>query len=112
MNDELLEPIKTGRLNLRCPCAHDAPGIARLMTPAISRWLASWPLPLTVEAAANKIAQAQTMVAEQRGLQFVIERKLDCALMGWVRVSLSESDPSGPTIARDHWAKAIWVKPV
>lgn len=48
--------IDTPRLRLRCARAADAPRISGLMTPAIGRWLASWPTPYTQAMARERIA--------------------------------------------------------
>ena len=57
-----------------------------MMTPPVSRWLASWPAPFTAEMAAERIAAAAQANADGRALLFVIERRQDAAPVGWIGV--------------------------
>jgi ribosomal-protein-alanine N-acetyltransferase len=90
---DFAEPIETGRVRLRAVNPEDASAIARLMTLAVSRWLASWPYPLTEEAACERIERWRTAVAERRAFQCAVERQSDAMLMGWISVSREETDP-------------------
>jgi len=93
MNDEdLFEPIDTERTHLRCPRCVDATTIAGLMTPGVSRWLAAWPLATTEQVAVAKILQAREEIAAGQALHFLIERQVDQAVMGWIRVSRAETE--------------------
>jgi RimJ/RimL family protein N-acetyltransferase len=90
---DFAEPIETGRVRLRAVQPEDASAIARLMTSTVSRWLASWPYPLTEEAARELIVRWRTAVAERRAFQRVVERQSDAMPMGWISVSREEADP-------------------
>ncbi|MGY2046771.1 GNAT family N-acetyltransferase [Methylobacterium sp. JK268] len=79
-------PIITERLRLRCPRADDAEAVSRMLTPAISRWLASWPVPFTPAMAAERIAAARRAVAENRALICAIDGRADGILIGWIGV--------------------------
>lgn len=67
--------IETARLRLRRPQPDDAPALAALMTPAISRWLARWPVPFTVGMAQARIADALDGMAQGRTLFCMIEHQ-------------------------------------
>ena len=85
--------IETPRLRLRPVHDGHAEATARLMTPALSRWLASWPAPVTAAAVAARIAALRQAIAAGRTLCFAIERREDGAMVGWVSVARSEHDP-------------------
>ena len=92
-NDDLFEAIETERSRLRCVRVEDAGIIAGLMTPAVSRWLASWPAPVTEEVVATRIAEARAEVVTNQALHCLVERRSDSAVMGWIRVSRIEASP-------------------
>lgn len=81
------DPVETVRLKLRCVRPGDAEHISAMMTPAISRWVASWPVPFTPEMAAARIAVALRAAETGRALPFVVERRSDGELLGWVSVN-------------------------
>ena len=80
----LLSPIETPRLILRCVEPSDAITVARLMTPSVSRWLASWPSPTTIEFATTRIHEAREAVIRNEAAHYFIERNGDG--IGWVRI--------------------------
>lgn len=86
-NADPFDPVKTARLKLRCVRPGDAARTSAMMTPAVSRWVASWPVPFTPEMAAERIAAARKAAEEGRALPFVVERRSDGALLGWVGVN-------------------------
>ena len=75
---------ETRRLRLRCVEGRDAPAIAEMMTEAISKRLASWPVPFSPPMAEEKIVAARGAASERRSLPLVLERKADGAVCGWV----------------------------
>jgi ribosomal-protein-alanine N-acetyltransferase len=79
--------IETQRVSLRCVQEDDARIVATLMTPTVSRWLASWPSRITEEAVIAKITEARTAIANEQALHFLIERRSDRVPMGWIRIS-------------------------
>jgi ribosomal-protein-alanine N-acetyltransferase len=87
-------PVDTRRLHLRCVEPGDASATARLLTPAVSTWLASWPSPVTTAAAAARITAMREAAGAGQLLCFAIERRDDPALMGWVIVARVPDDPS------------------
>ncbi len=90
-NDDLFKPIDTKRTRLRCPRPDDAAVVAKVMTPGISRWLASWPAPMTQQAAATRILKAREEIAVGQALHFLVEHRADNAVMGWICVSRAET---------------------
>ena len=92
-NDDLFDGIDTDRIHLRCVRPSDAVVVAQLMTPSVSRWLASWPETVTEAFVAARILEARAAVADGQALHFLIARRTDRAVMGWIRVSRVEADP-------------------
>lgn len=74
--------IETARLRLRPPCMNDAPSLAALMTPAVSRWLGNWPVPFTLELAQGRIAEVLKAMAQGDTICCVIEHGREIA--GWI----------------------------
>ena len=91
-SSDLLASLGTERLQLRCVRPEDAAQVSRLMTPAISRWVASWPVPFTPEMAAERIAAAREAAEMGRLLPFAIERRFDGVLLGWISVTRDAKD--------------------
>jgi len=88
------DPIDTARLRLRPVEKGDASHIARLMTPAVTRWLASWPSPVTESLARERIAQMRDVMLKGHAVCMAIERRADRAFMGSIHVFRTKDDPS------------------
>ena len=84
--------IETARLRLRLVDERDAPAAARLMTPAISRWLASWPSPLDEAGAAARLRRMHDAAAKGEALCFAIERRESAELIGLVMIVRCKHD--------------------
>ena len=97
----LVAPLGTERLRLRCVRPEDAAQVSRLMTLAVSRWLASWPVPFTPEMAAERIMAAYAESEKGRLLPFAIERRFDGVLLGWISVTRDAKD--GRRGALGYW---------
>jgi ribosomal-protein-alanine N-acetyltransferase len=78
--------IETARLRLRPVDETDAPAAARLMTPDVSRWLASWPAPLDERQAAIRLRHMQDATRRGRALCLGIERRDNPDLIGLVTI--------------------------
>lgn len=89
---ETLPPVDTERLRLRCAEERDAAALAGLMSEAISRRLASWPVPYTPVMALDRISGVRMAAAERRSLPLVIERRADGVVMGWISISRAPGD--------------------
>ena len=85
--------IETPRLALRPPQPGDAAVLAALMTPEVSRWVATWPHPFSEAMAAERIAEAEAAVREGRGFHRLIALREDGAVMGWLGIALIHEAP-------------------
>lgn len=85
--------VDTGRLRLRCVEERDAAALAGLMSEAVSRRLASWPVPYTPVMALDRIAGVRMAADERRSLPLVVERRADGAVLGWISISRAPGDP-------------------
>lgn len=63
------------------------------MTPSVSRWVASWPYPFTVEMAEDRVGDASELNAAGKALLLAIERREDEALLGCIGVQREGHDP-------------------
>ena len=79
---ELLPVVVTPRLRLRCFRPEDAQALSANLTPPVIRWLTSWPDPVTVEVAAERIAEARQGAREGWHAGYAIERLSDGVLIG------------------------------
>ena len=84
--------IVTARLRLRLVEEHDAAAAVRLITPEISRWLASWPSPLDEAAAAARLRDLRDVATAGNGLPFAIERLDSGEMIGLVMIMRSRDD--------------------
>jgi len=82
------EPLNTGRLCLRLPTVADAPDLAALVTPAIGRWLASWPAPCTVSLATSRVTAMRVAAQAREAMGCVVE--LGSEVIGWIEVHRSQ----------------------
>jgi ribosomal-protein-alanine N-acetyltransferase len=90
-NSDLFGSFETTHLKLRCVRTNDAIKISEMMTPSVSRWVASWPLPFTVEMAIERILSIRAAFMEGRALPCAIERRSDGELLGWIAVTRREA---------------------
>lgn len=79
---ELLPVLVTPRLRLRCWRPSDAAALSANMTPAVSRWLSSWPDPTSPELALQRILEARAGVGEGWHVSYAIERLADGVVIG------------------------------
>lgn len=80
------------RLLLRCVWAGDAAATSGLMTPAVGRRVAHWPVPFTPAMALARIERAREQAAAGLSLPMALLRRADGALLGWVTVDRREAD--------------------
>ena len=81
-----LTHVETDRLILRLPEPDDAAAFTRLITPEISRWLGSWPVPFYHDRASRKIADCRAAAAADKQLPLVITRRADGEILGWLAI--------------------------
>ena len=70
----------------------DAPVAARLVTPAVSQWLASWPSPLDEAGAAARLRRMRDATVHGQALCFAIEPRDGGGLIGVVMVVRTKYD--------------------
>jgi [ribosomal protein S5]-alanine N-acetyltransferase len=81
----------TAKLRLRSVSLSDAQNLSVLMTSGISRWLASWDYPLSVEAATKRIEELQDRAMLKEALPYmIVDRRTEQAI-GWISVQRSTS---------------------
>lgn len=91
---EPFRPIATDRLILRCVRDDDAAILAALMTPRISRRLASWPARLTTALARERIRDARDRAWAGQAVPLALERRGDGAFVGWFAGACQQDDPT------------------
>jgi ribosomal-protein-alanine N-acetyltransferase len=84
--------IETERLTLRCFEPSDAAALARNMTPAVTRWLISWPDPMTPEIALQRIERSRAGMARGRQVFYAVVRRTDGRVIGGVGCGLSANE--------------------
>ena len=104
--DDPFPPIETDSLRLRCVRQGDAPATSRLMTAAVSQWLASWPVPFTMSMSVERIARAREASFGRRAAPFVAERRTDGAFLGWISVNRAADDPTRGIFA--YWLGEVF----
>ncbi|KLN60154.1 hypothetical protein WH96_13275 [Kiloniella spongiae] len=82
----------TNRLKLRFFEHSDAPSLAKLISPNISRWLANWPPRLSIPEAHKKITQLIETTESKRALNVAIICKDDNQLIGALSVKVGKSN--------------------
>jgi ribosomal-protein-alanine N-acetyltransferase len=85
-HENMLRSVEAERLRLRCPEPEDALALSRMVTPAVSQWLLSWPDAMEADDVRERIKKARDAVAGGGALFFVIELKPDRTPIGWLSI--------------------------
>jgi [ribosomal protein S5]-alanine N-acetyltransferase len=85
-------PIEGLNVRLWCISLKDAPAIAGMMTPDISRWLAAWPPNPTAAEVTQRLRRAQQAMEQKRELHFRIEERGRNRMVGYVSLAQSQTD--------------------
>lgn len=85
--------IETDRLTLRCFEPSDAAALARNMTPAVTRWLISWPDPMTPEIALQRIERSRAGMARGDRVFYAVVRRTDGRVIGGLACGLNPDAP-------------------
>ena len=93
--------LTTARLWLRPAVVEDASRLAQLVSAGVSRWVASWPFPLSEEEAAKRIADARKAAALGLALPYVIGTKEQNQVIGWA--GITQVAPGEPKAALGYW---------
>lgn len=88
----LLPVIETQRLILRAIEPGDAAALAANLTPAVTRWLASWPDPMTPEIALARITRSQAAMRRGGHVFYVLERRSDHRVIGGLSGGITAAD--------------------
>jgi ribosomal-protein-alanine N-acetyltransferase len=99
---DIFPPVLTPRLKLRCVHPDDATTLSGMMVQEISRWMASWPVPFTVEMARARIDQAREAAHAGDALPFAVTRRENGTVIGWLMVH--RVGPQAP----DRGSVAYW----
>jgi ribosomal-protein-alanine N-acetyltransferase len=90
---ELLPIIETERLQLRAFELSDADDIVANMTPSVTRWLASWPSPLTRDEAVARIERSRAAMRDGVHAFYALARRADARVIGSVGAGLVAENP-------------------
>ncbi|OAS16577.1 GNAT family N-acetyltransferase [Methylobacterium platani] len=101
MTGALPPTLDTPRLRLRLVAPGDAEATSALMSPAVSRWLASWPLPFTVGMARERIALARSLAEAGQALPLAVTARSTGELLGWIMLHRTCDDPRTGTLG--YW---------
>ncbi len=85
--------LETPRLTLRCVRVEDAEAISALMVPEISRWLASWSLPFTVEKARARILRERDAAESGKMMPLAIVERATGSVIGCVTIFRYPDEP-------------------
>jgi len=100
------EVFDTRRLTIRSCRLNDAPALQALMTPAISKWVAAWPTPLSLEACRDILVSNLAGASEGSIFPAVILNPHHGELVGWIKIEVTEdvtrSAELGYWIGEDH----------
>jgi RimJ/RimL family protein N-acetyltransferase len=97
--------LETPRLTLRPVEIDDAAAIAQVMTPEVTRWLASWPNPTTPAFARERVAQSRAATARGGHVWWGLIHRADQRLIGGFSGGLTPTDARRMEIAY-HIAQA------
>jgi ribosomal-protein-alanine N-acetyltransferase len=84
--DALPEIIETERLTLSLPREDCAEQVAALMTPDVSRWLASWPSAVSASEVRERIGAARAARAAGTEAIWLVQVRGSGDVAGWIRV--------------------------
>jgi len=98
----IFQPVQTARLTLRCVEAADAVALSVLMTPEISRWVASWPMPFSEDMATERISAELALARAGDGWPVAISLRESGDLAGWAAI---HRDP----LDRRRGALGFWL---
>ncbi len=85
--------FETERLLVRTCQPGDASGLAELMTPEVSRWVAAWPAPLSEDGAAGIVEAQLDAAAAGKAFPAALVERATGKLVGWLKVELTDDVP-------------------
>lgn len=90
---DLLPVIESERLRLRAFELSDADDLVANMTPAVTRWLASWPSPMSRDDAVARIERSRAAIRAGVHAFYALERRSDARVIGGVGAGLTPENP-------------------
>lgn len=84
--------FETTRLVVRSCQLDDAKALSALMTPSISTWVAAWPAPLTIKAAATILSDNIAQAEQGNALAAVVIEKASSDIIGWLKIEISSAE--------------------
>jgi ribosomal-protein-alanine N-acetyltransferase len=97
---DLLPVLETERLVLRGWRLSDAAALAANLTPEVTRWLASWPDPVTPALATERLAKARADAVAGLEAAWGVTRRADGLLIGGIGFHVGGFDPKAPGAER------------
>lgn len=101
ISDMQSERFETQRLTIRCCSVEDAPLLSALMSPEISKWVASWPFPLTPGQCEKMLLANRTVAKEGKAFPGIIIEKNTGTIIGWVKIAAT--DDSCQSFELGYW---------
>ena len=99
LSNPLLSAVRTRRLLLRPVVEADAGPTAALVSPDVAANLSTWPSPMSLEQALDKVRRSRELVARRAAIDLAIITRDDDALVGWIGLALEQ-----PGVARlGYW---------
>jgi [ribosomal protein S5]-alanine N-acetyltransferase len=94
-----LSDLRTQRLRLRPVAEADAAPTAALVSPDVAANLSTWPSPMSIEQALDKVRKSRALVARREAIDLAIVVRESDALIGWIGLAIDE-----PGVARlGYW---------
>jgi len=95
------ESYETQRLIICCCRVLDASVLNALMSPEISKWVASWPFPLTPDQCEKILLANRTAAKEGKAFPGIVIEKHTGTIIGWIKIAAE--DNSGRSFELGYW---------
>ncbi|MBJ6134734.1 GNAT family N-acetyltransferase [Ochrobactrum sp. Q0168] len=91
ISDMQSESFETQRLFIGCCGVEDAPSLSSLMSAEISRWVASWPFPLTLGQCEKMLLANRAVAKEGKAFPGIIIEKNTGRIIGWIKIAAADA---------------------
>jgi len=82
--------IHTDQLEFRPASVDDAAAITSLMTERISKWVAAWPFPLSLDQAQSILKAIEADAAAGNAYPFMVSERETGKVIGWLKIAASD----------------------